>query len=935
MSDVTSPTAGDYLQYRALEDVFENGGVGLHLIADDGTILRANRSHVGMLGYELADYVGRKVNEFASDVGVIDGILDGLGHGERIDRAPARLKHRDGSARDVLISCSGLFQSGERLSSLWLVVDVTDTIELHSALAEQQARLALAAETAQVGVWDWDLATNEMVYSEIAKAICGFSEHQPVTFDMVVEATHPDDLVWTLPMSARARDPGIRERRPYEYRIVRPNGEVRWVLAHGQAIFDGEGPQARALRYVGAIQDVTERHDLTEALRRSQARLTVAMEAARMAVWDSERSSEIDASQELLRLMGLQDRTGVTLDDLRERYLPGEQERVQEAAQAAVMAGERTFETEYRFLKADGSMGWLLVRAEIEPLIEGQPPKAVGVLIDISERKAVEAALQESEERLRALADNLPNGMIYQMVSTEDGRRKFTFVSNSCERLNGVAAADVLADAHRLYGLIHPDDLPALAAAEKRAIETRTSFDDEIRMRQPDGSFRWQRISAAPRELPDGATLWDGIQIDVDPRRRAEEQLQSLNAVLEERVQQEIAERTKAEAALRQAQKMEALGQLTGGVAHDFNNLLTVIIGGLDTIRRLSGPGDSRVRRATDMALHASQRAASLTGGLLAFSRKQALDPRPADLNALMRSMTDLLHRTLGEEVELEGVLAARLWRVEVDPNQLESAILNLALNARDAMPNGGKLTIETANVALDENYAGTDVEVVPGQYVMISVSDTGHGMDSDTLSRVFEPFFSTKEVGKGTGLGLSMVYGFAKQSGGHVTIYSEPGEGTTVKLYFPRYQGVAEAAAAPKLQPPLPSDGAEVVLVVEDSDDVREYTVSMLEELGYRVLQAVDGVAARDILASGQRLDLLLTDVVLPGMSGREVADLAAELRPGLKVLFTTGYSRNAIIHQGRLDPGVNLLSKPFTFEALGARVRAVLDGQFHPPSA
>jgi CheY-like chemotaxis protein len=331
--------------------------------------------------------------------------------------------------------------------------------------------------------------------------------------------------------------------------------------------------------------------------------------------------------------------------------------------------------------------------------------------------------------------------------------------------------------------------------------------------------------------------------------------------------------------------------------------------------------------RALDMALQGAQRAASLTGRLLAFSRRQPLSPKRLDLNILVRDMTELLHRTLGEQVELEGVLAPRLWTVEVDQNQLESALLNLALNARDVMPQGGKLTIETANTVLDGSYVAQDAEVVPGQYVMIAVSDTGSGMSRQTLSRVFEPFFTTKEVGRGTGLGLSMVYGFVKQSGGHITIYSEEGLGTTVKLYFPRHHAGADADdVIPKAAVPRGSEG-EVVLLVEDNDDVRAYSADVLRELGYGVLEVAHAEAALQILRSEQPIDLLFTDVVLPGRSGREVADEARALRPGLKVLFTTGYSRNAIVHHGRLDADVELIGKPFTFEQLATRVRDVLD--------
>jgi CheY-like chemotaxis protein len=349
----------------------------------------------------------------------------------------------------------------------------------------------------------------------------------------------------------------------------------------------------------------------------------------------------------------------------------------------------------------------------------------------------------------------------------------------------------------------------------------------------------------------------------------------------------------------------------------------------LDTLAR-SKPSDTvRIRRALEMSRHAADRAGSLTARLLAFSRKQALEPTPTALNTVVRNMVDLLHRTLGEQIELESVLSPRLWTIEIDQNQLESAVLNLAVNARDAMPSGGKLTIETQNTFLDESYAATDAEVRPGQYVVICVSDTGSGMSKPTLARAFEPFFTTKEMGRGTGLGLSMVYGFVRQSGGHVTIYSEEGEGTTVKLYFPRHLSSEETSGEEGEEPKYPSASEnEVVLVVEDNPEVRAFSVMSLSELGYHVLEAADAEAALSILRSNQRIDLLFTDVVLPGRTGRVLADESAIVRPGLKVLFTTGYSRNAIVHHGRLDAGVRLLQKPFTFNQLASHVREVLDG-------
>ena len=426
----------------------------------------------------------------------------------------------------------------------------------------------------------------------------------------------------------------------------------------------------------------------------------------------------------------------------------------------------------------------------------------------------------------------------------------------------------------------------------------------------------------------DNARLARAAQREIEERRRAEEALRELNATLES----QVVERTEAlrlnEEALRQSQKMEAVGQLTGGVAHDFNNILQIIIGNLDTLQRNLPQDAGRQQRAAANAMKGARRAASLTQRLLAFSRRQPLDPRPININALVSTLSELLQRTLGEAIAVEVVTGAGLWGVEVDPNELESAILNLAVNARDAMPEGGKLTLETCNASIDQAYAKTHAEVLPGQYVAICVSDTGTGMDDATLNQAFEPFFTTKAVGKGTGLGLSQVYGFVKQSGGHVKIYSEIGEGTTVKVYLPRHTGEGEAVDDHEADH-LPKGGSqESVLVVEDDDDVRTYSAETLRELGYRVLEAHDGPSALRLLERQPHVDLLFTDVVLPGgMTGAQVAAQARDLRPDLKVLFTTGYARNAIIHHGRLDKGVQLITKPFSYSELAAKVRDVLD--------
>jgi PAS domain S-box-containing protein len=390
---------------------------------------------------------------------------------------------------------------------------------------------------------------------------------------------------------------------------------------------------------------------------------------------------------------------------------------------------------------------------------------------------------------------------------------------------------------------------------------------------------------------------------------------------------QDITQRVETEARLRQAQKMDALGQLTGGVAHDFNNLLTAILGAADALDEQVAHSPEGARDQVAMIRQAGERAAALTHRLLAFARKQPLDPRQTQINELLADFEPLLRRTLGEHIDIELVRGSGLWKALVDPNELQNAILNLAINARDAMPEGGRLTIETANMSIARDYAEIH-GVQPGQYVLVAVSDTGPGMPPEVVARAFDPFFTTKPAGQGSGLGLSMVYGFARQSGGHVKIYSEPGHGTTVKLYLPRADASTEADYRRVERAPL-SPGHEHVLLVEDDDLVRLVAVASLEKLGYRATLCSNGHEAVEQLRVGPHFDLLLTDVVLAGgLSGKEVAAAAAQLRPGLKVLFMSGYTENAIVHHGRLDRGVHLLSKPFRIDELGRKLREVLDG-------
>ncbi|HSV14064.1 MAG TPA: ATP-binding protein [Tepidisphaeraceae bacterium] len=532
--------------------------------------------------------------------------------------------------------------------------------------------------------------------------------------------------------------------------------------------------------------------------------------------------------------------------------------------------------------------------------------------------------------RFETVVENLPFGV----VVVEPGGR-IVLTNQALTILVGHAPIPTRTVAEfAQWPMLRPDNtpLPPQEHPVARALAGELVQNQEVQYRRGDGRTIWIRASGIPvRDAAGAVTGAIGVAIDVDQEKRSELELRRLNETLEHRVAAETADRMKAEDSLRQSQKMEAIGQLTGGVAHDFNNLLQVVMGNLESLQRRAASSGAisaaDLERLTENALSGARRAALLTQRLLAFSRRQPLEPRSLDANALISGTAELLRRTLGESIALESVLAGGLWRISADPNQLENALLNLAVNARDAMPNGGRLTIEAANVFLDEAYAARE-QVSPGQYVMIAVSDTGTGMSAEVIGRAFEPFFTTKEVGQGTGLGLSQIYGFVKQSDGHVKIYSEPGDGTTIKLYLPRLHA-AEAERETLIQP-QPVGGAldEVILAVEDDPDVRVNTVGMLRELGYRVLEATDGHSALELLQRHPEVRLLFTDVGLPGgMNGRQLGDDARARCPDIRVLFTTGYARNAIVHQGRLDPGVALLVKPFTYAGLAAKLREMLD--------
>ena len=483
---------------------------------------------------------------------------------------------------------------------------------------------------------------------------------------------------------------------------------------------------------------------------------------------------------------------------------------------------------------------------------------------------------------------------------------------------------------HQWLEAVYPADQPGMQSALQHSLDTGNDFITEFRNVWADGSVHWVDVRARAIRARNGrVSLLAGVTTDITERKLAETQLRQLNETLEQQVEERTSQLRHNEEVLRQSQKMEAVGQLTGGIAHDFNNMLTGIIGSLELLKRRIAKGRlDDLDGLIDLGVTSANRAAALTHRLLAFSRRQSLDSKPVEMNGLVTSMGELLHRSVNESVRLDMCLERELWTAEADPNQLESALLNLVLNARDAMPNGGMLMIETFNRKLDRHFTDAYENLLPGDYVVLSVTDTGSGMPETVISRAFDPFFTTKPIGQGTGLGLSMIYGFAKQSHGHVSIESQVGHGTTVQLFLPRFRGDKEADDAVLDAQGLEARDGETILIVEDDPAVRALVSQVLSELGYGYLEAGDAVGAVPILESGQRIDLMISDVGLPGMNGRQLADIGRQMRPQLKVLFITGYAENAGTRAGFLEDGMQMITKPFAFDQLTTKVREMIEG-------
>ncbi len=781
--------------------------------------------------------------------------------------------------------------------------DVTRDVVAAEALREREAELARVQQIGRIGGLKVDLRTGfRNSRSPEYLLIHGLPpDAANETHEQWVQRVHPDDRE-AAEKKFRAAIAGDVREYSVQYRIIRPSdGEVRWISVKSTIERDGNG---KATRLVGAHSDVTEQVVADQALRQSEAEFRTLAEALPHHVWTATPDGSLNwFNPRVYEYAGTGELDGekwgkiVHPDDI-----PGTL-----AAWTGAIAGGNPYEIEFRLRRADGDFRWFLARAVPARDEHGQIIRWIGTNTDVHDQKLIAGQLAELNATLAQRVEDKTRerdriwNVSQDLMIVADRNGVWRTVNPAWTRTLGWSEAELLNRTSEW--LEHPDDDGTTRAKFKMLGERETTVRFESRFRHKDGSYRW--------------LWWTGVS-DKDHNYAV------ARDVTADKV---AAERLKAtEEALLQSQKMEAVGQLTGGIAHDFNNLLTGIVGSLDLLQtRLNQGRTDNVARYINAAMTSANRAAALTHRLLAFARRQPLIPKSVDANALVVSLEDLLRRTIGETIDLEISAAQDLWGTLCDPNQLESALLNLAINARDAMPDGGRLVIATANARLDSTAANT---LSSGEFICIAVTDTGVGMSPEVAGRAFDPFFTTKPIGQGTGLGLSMIYGFARQSNGHVTIDSRVGQGTSVRLYLPRHHGDIDTEQASEVRAAEHAATGETVLVVEDEPVVRGVILEMLDEQGYRTLQAVDGPSGLKILRSGARIDLLVTDVGLPGMNGRQLADQARETRPDLRILFITGYAESVAIADGFLQPGMEMITKPFDLDNLSRRIRGMMSG-------
>ena len=897
-----------------LFDALERSGLSVVVTdsrAGDNPIIYVNPAFTALTGYAAAETMGRNcrfLQGTGTDATTVRDIADALKAGRQIDADVLNYK-KDGSRFWNRLFITPIWDdTGRAVLFLATQLDVTDTYDAKSAVAALETdkrdldalneRLRATLSMAGVaGAWEWHVGEGRIVGDSRLATLYGLTPEEaakgfaPNIFFSIV---HPlDQTRIRLAVGGMLRGAEVFSK---EYRLLLRDGSVRWVQARGRSYLDDHG---RPIRFSGALVDITDQKRIEEQLR-------IAQTAGGVGTFEYvDGYGTVSVSAQFCLLLGLHPARDLPVRTINGLVHAGDPPVIDSFAPAAAV---RASQAEFRITRPDnGQVRWITRRGEYLRENETSGPRFIGVIYDVTNAKRIEEQLRTLNETLEIKVEERTRerDRVWQVsrdiLGVADNTGLWFSVNPAWRRILGWTADAVVG--RTSSWLEHPDDAGKTEAAVARAAQGET-LGFEVRFKTSGGAYRDLAWTIVP---------FEGLLYCV------------ARDVTEQKEQAAALER--AEDQLRQSQKMEAVGQLTGGIAHDFNNLLTGITGSLDIVkRRLAAGKTDDVARFMEAAQTSAQRAAALTHRLLAFARRQSLDTRPSNINGLVAGLEDMLQRALMENIAFETVLQPDLWHAMTDANQLENALLNLSINARDAMPKGGRLTVETKNVTLDTAFAAANDGAVPGDYVLIRVSDTGTGMSPEVIAKAFDPFFTTKPIGQGTGLGLSMIYGFVKQSGGYVRIDSELGKGTSIGLYLRRAEEEEAAAASPELAAAQQGQG-ETILVVEDDATVRLLITEVLKTLGYRYLEAPDAQEAIPMLKGDLPIDLLITDVGLPNMDGRQLAEIARQHRPALKVLFVTGYAQNATVRGRFLAPGMDMITKPFALDVLSAKVSEMID--------
>ncbi|MDR3678163.1 MAG: PAS domain S-box protein [Acidobacteriota bacterium] len=864
---------------------------------NEGRLIEVNDRFQDVFGYSHEEMAGKTTLELGLYANPDDRqtMISEIKSKGFVRNMEVRSKKKDGTLITALVSINRL-QGGIEQLVLGVVRDITEQKQAQEALRQSAVRLKEAEYLAHLGSSSWDVATNTTAWSDEMYRIAGRDPRLPPPGHQERAAIYAPES-WERLEGCVQRALATGEPYDLEVEVVRPDGTRRHAHARGAA---QRGPDGRVIRLYGTLQDITERKEAEKAAREAESEYRKIFEGAIEGIYrTSLEGKSLRANPALAQMLGYDSADefiSATNDTAHQVWLDS-RDRSRYVALTQEYGTVLSFECQLK--RKDGTAIWVSLNSRLVRDVDGRALYFEGFIEDITERKQAEEVLRKSEAELKEAQRLARLGSWLMDVKTGQ-----TMWSNEVYRMLGLDPSLPSPPSQEHSRLFTPESWTLLAAAVDKAAHAGVAYELELETVRADGSRGWMMDRGEPVCDAEGAiTHLRGVAMDITQRRNLEEQF-------------------------RQAQKMEAVGSLAGGVAHDFNNLLTIINGYSDILLESQASGHTAISYLKEIK-DAGNRAASLTRQLLAFSRRQVLAPQVLNLNVVIANLGKMVARLIGEDIKLHTIFDPSLARVRADPGQIEQVIMNLVVNARDAMPSGGNLTIETSNVELDENYAQTHPTVKPGPHVMFAVADTGTGITLETQARIFEPFFTTKEQGKGTGLGLATVYGIVKQSGGSIWVYSELGHGTVFKIYLPAVsESLAEKGhAKPEMGTAL---GSETILVVEDEEGVRSLVREALESRGYKVLETDDAEKALTLCTDhAGTIDLLLTDVVMPKMSGPAVAGKVTALRPGIKVLYMSGYTDEAIVHHGVLGEGIPFIQKPFSPLALRKKIREVLGGK------